>query len=182
MAAWIRQHAPQTCVSSPAPLSAANKLRKLLSAPPDTDPRLGTGSDVADLLAAAGWPDGGHGQCRAVLIVGHQPTSTCGCFAAWRSRSGLSSRKAPSGGSPIAHATTRRRPFCASVWPLNCWHKHPSAGWRSHRRTQQPTPPPYRPCATGTSPSHGPGGPSVADTQSSRPFATHHHTRTLNSM
>ena len=74
MAAWIRQHAPQNLRVIASPAVRCQQTAQALERPFDTDPRLGTGSDVADLLAAAGWPDGGHGQCRAVLIVGHQPT------------------------------------------------------------------------------------------------------------
>ena len=74
MAAWIRQHAPQNLHIIASPAVRCQQTAQALERPFDTDPRLGTGSDVADLLAAAGWPDGGHGQCRAVLIVGHQPT------------------------------------------------------------------------------------------------------------
>ena len=74
MAAWIRQHAPQNLHIIASPAVRCQQTAQALERPFDTDPRLGTGSDVADLLAAAGWPDGGLGKCRTVLVVGHQPT------------------------------------------------------------------------------------------------------------
>ena len=74
MAAWIRQHAPQNLRVIASPAVRCQQTAQVLERPFDTDPRLGTGSDVTELLAAVSWPDGGVEKCRAVLVVGHQPT------------------------------------------------------------------------------------------------------------
>ena len=70
VAQWLINHEPKKLrvISSPA-----KRTVQTVSAFTDkfeTDRRLAPGRDVADLLAATGWPDSGG----AVLVVGHQPT------------------------------------------------------------------------------------------------------------
>lgn len=74
MAAWIRQHTPQKLHVIASPAIRCQQTAQALGLPFDTDPRVGTDHDVSELLAAIGWPDGGEEKCRAVLVVGHQPT------------------------------------------------------------------------------------------------------------
>ena len=74
MAEWIKKHAPKDLRIVASPTVRCQQTAQALERPFDTDLRLGTGSDVGDLLAAAGWPDGGHGKSHTVLVVGHQPT------------------------------------------------------------------------------------------------------------
>ena len=74
MAAWIRQHAPNDLRVIASPAVRCQQTAQALDLPFDTDPLLSTGHDVTHLLASAGWPDGGSGKSRTVLVVGHQPT------------------------------------------------------------------------------------------------------------
>lgn len=78
MARWILAHAPQDLRIVVSPATRCQQTAAALGLPFETNQRLSTGSDVADLLAVAGWPEGAakaaDGEPRAVLIVGHQPT------------------------------------------------------------------------------------------------------------
>ena len=72
MAEWLKTHAPKNLRILVSPAVRCQQTAKALGSPFETDKRLGTDSDAANLLAAAGWPDGKG--ARAVLVVGHQPT------------------------------------------------------------------------------------------------------------
>ena len=72
MAEWIRKHAPKNLRILVSPAVRCQQTATALGLPFETDKRLGTDSDAAHLLAAAGWPDGKGAP--AVLVVGHQPT------------------------------------------------------------------------------------------------------------
>ena len=72
MAEWLKKHAPKNLRILASPAVRCQQTAKALGLPFETDRRLGTDSNAANLLAAAGWPDGG--KASAVLIVGHQPT------------------------------------------------------------------------------------------------------------
>ena len=72
MAEWLRKHAPKNLSILVSPAIRCQQTAKALGLPFETDKRLGTDGDAANLLAAAGWPDGNGAP--AVLIVGHQPT------------------------------------------------------------------------------------------------------------
>ena len=74
MAAWLKTHAPKDMRIVASPARRCQQTAQALGLPFETDPRLGVGSDAADVLAAADWPDGGAGERGAVLVVGHQPT------------------------------------------------------------------------------------------------------------
>lgn len=76
MAEWLRQNAPKNLRIVVSPAIRCQQTAQALGLPFETDKRLGTDSDVSQLLAAIDWPDGreedvGH---RAALVVGHQPT------------------------------------------------------------------------------------------------------------
>ena len=72
MAEWIKKQAPKTLRILVSPAVRGQQTAKTLGLPFETDKRLGTDSDAAHLLAAAGWPNGKGAP--AVLVVGHQPT------------------------------------------------------------------------------------------------------------
>lgn len=74
VAEWIRQNAPKSLRIVVSPAIRCQQTAQALGLPFETDKRLGTDADVAELLAAAGWPDGSPGGHKAVLVVGHQPT------------------------------------------------------------------------------------------------------------
>ena len=74
VAEWIRQNAPKSLRIVVSPAVRCQQTAQALGLPFETDKRLGTDSDVADLLAAVGWPDGGSKPHKAILVVGHQPT------------------------------------------------------------------------------------------------------------
>lgn len=73
IAGWLREHwlKPLRILVSPA--ERCQQTAHALAMPFDIDPRVGTSASVADLLAAAGWPDGSGSQGGAVLLIGHQP-------------------------------------------------------------------------------------------------------------
>ena len=78
MARWIKANAPKKLRIIASPAQRCQQTASALGLPFETDRRLGTDADVASLLAAIDWPDGGDrdGQrdSDAVLVVGHQPT------------------------------------------------------------------------------------------------------------
>ena len=76
MAEWLHQHAPKKLRILVSPALRCQQTAKALGLPFETDKRLGTDGNIASLLAAAGWPDGGDAAKgnSAVLVVGHQPT------------------------------------------------------------------------------------------------------------
>ena len=76
MAEWLHQHAPKKLRILVSPAVRCQQTAQALGLPFETDKRLGTDGNIASLLAAAGWPDGGDAAKgnSAVLVVGHQPT------------------------------------------------------------------------------------------------------------
>ena len=76
MAEWLHKHAPKKLRILVSPAMRCQQTAKALGLPFETEQRISTDGNVASLLAAAGWPDGGEeGKGNsAVLIVGHQPT------------------------------------------------------------------------------------------------------------
>lgn len=81
MADWIRAHAPGDLRILASPAERCQQTAGALALPYEVEPKLGTGADAADLLAAAGWPDRPEQAGGSVLLVGHQPT--LGQLAAW---------------------------------------------------------------------------------------------------
>ena len=72
MAEWLKKHAPKNLRIQVSPAVRCQQTAKALGLPFETDKRLGTDSNAANLLAAVGWPEGG--KEGAVLVIGHQPT------------------------------------------------------------------------------------------------------------
>lgn len=70
MARWLRKRLPEDSRILSSPAVRAVQTAQALDLPYEESPRIGTGADAADILAAAGWPDAGG----TVVIVGHQPT------------------------------------------------------------------------------------------------------------
>lgn len=73
MAKWIRAHAPKGLRILASPAVRTQQTAAALGLPFETLSALKPNTNVADVLAACGWPDGStYGN--AVLVVGHQPT------------------------------------------------------------------------------------------------------------
>ena len=70
MAKWLRQQLPEQTRILVSPAQRTIQTADALKLNYIVEPRIGTSAAPADLLAAAGWPDGED----AVLLVGHQPT------------------------------------------------------------------------------------------------------------
>lgn len=70
MAAWLDSHLPDTCRVLVSPADRSQQTALALQRKFKTVPELAPGASVAQVLAAANWPD----SREAVLIVGHQPT------------------------------------------------------------------------------------------------------------
>ena len=69
VAEWLRaQRLPKVLVLS-SPAKRALQTAQALGLPVKVKKQLGIGADIADLLAAADWPD----HPGAVILVGHQP-------------------------------------------------------------------------------------------------------------
>ena len=74
VAEWLRQHRPADLRILVSPAERCQQTARALALPYETEARLGTSADVADMLAAAHWPEGQGKAGGAVLLVGHQPT------------------------------------------------------------------------------------------------------------
>ncbi len=70
MAAWLDSHLPDTCRVLVSPADRSQQTALALQRKFKTVPELAPGASVAQVLAAANWPD----SREPVLIVGHQPT------------------------------------------------------------------------------------------------------------
>lgn len=72
VAHWLSKNAPNNLRIIVSPARRCQQTAEALGLPFETDARLGTTCDVAQLLAAVDWPhpDGKF----AVLVIGHQPT------------------------------------------------------------------------------------------------------------
>jgi phosphohistidine phosphatase len=69
LARWLKKHHPPKLRIIASPATRTQQTVAAFTAHCETSRKLAPGGCVADLLAAAGWPDGGG----AVLLVGHQP-------------------------------------------------------------------------------------------------------------
>jgi phosphohistidine phosphatase len=76
VAEWIKRNAPKDMSILVSPATRCQQTAEALGKEFTTDKRLATNSNTANVLGAAGWPDGNKsGKGRpAVLVVGHQPT------------------------------------------------------------------------------------------------------------
>ena len=80
MAKWINKHAPKELRIIASPALRCQQTAQALGRPFETDRRLATSGDVADLLTVAGWPivrgaeEAREATPKITLIVGHQPT------------------------------------------------------------------------------------------------------------
>lgn len=75
IADWLRQRRPKNLRILVSPAERCQQTARALALPYDTEPTLGTGAEVADILAAAHWRETqGQAESSAVLLVGHQPT------------------------------------------------------------------------------------------------------------
>jgi phosphohistidine phosphatase len=70
VAQWLHQHLPRRRRILVSPTERTQQAAHALELPYELEPKVGPGATVADLLAAAHWPEQGG----AVLIIGHQPS------------------------------------------------------------------------------------------------------------
>jgi phosphohistidine phosphatase len=70
VAQWLKPRLPAGCAILASPARRAQQTAAALDLPYATEARIGVQADLADILAAAGWPR----RKGAVLLVGHQPT------------------------------------------------------------------------------------------------------------
>lgn len=70
VAKWLKAHLPKKTRILVSPATRTQQTAHALAMPFEVEPKIGTGADTADLIAASNWP----GHSGAVLLVGHQPT------------------------------------------------------------------------------------------------------------
>lgn len=70
VAAWLKPRLPKDCLILVSPARRAQQTAAALGMSFTSDERIGVHANVADIIAAAGWPK----RKGAVLVVGHQPT------------------------------------------------------------------------------------------------------------
>ena len=70
MAKWLRARIPENVVMLVSPARRAQQTARALNPEFRTVKEIGLAASAADVLLAAGWPDG----VGTVVVVGHQPT------------------------------------------------------------------------------------------------------------
>lgn len=70
MAGWLEPRLPKNLKILVSPAVRTQQTAHRLALPYEIEPRIATGADVSNLIAAAHWPE----HSGAVLLVGHQPT------------------------------------------------------------------------------------------------------------
>ncbi len=70
VARWLQQNLPRKRRILVSPAERTQQTAHALELPYELEEKVGVGATVADVLAAANWPE----QSGAVLIIGHQPT------------------------------------------------------------------------------------------------------------
>jgi phosphohistidine phosphatase len=70
VAQWLKPRLPRDTLILASPAKRAQQTAEALDLPCTTERRIGVSADVADLIAASGWPD----HKGTVLLIGHQPT------------------------------------------------------------------------------------------------------------
>ncbi len=73
VAHWLRENDPRPLRILVSPATRCQQTAHPLALPFETEARLAPDADVADLLAAANWPDGYGKHGGTVLLLGHQP-------------------------------------------------------------------------------------------------------------
>lgn len=74
VARWLGSRLPEGARILASPAVRAVRTAEALGLPVEEIAQIGTGADAADILAAAGWPEGTEKRGGAVVVVGHQPT------------------------------------------------------------------------------------------------------------
>lgn len=74
IAGWLRQHYQKQLRILVSPAVRCQQTAHTMALPFDIEARIGTSATVADLLAAAKWPDGSGAHGGGVMLIGHQPT------------------------------------------------------------------------------------------------------------
>lgn len=69
MAKWLKPRLPKKLKILVSPAARTQQTAHALALPFEVEPRIDTGADVADLIAATRWPQ----HPGPVLLVGHQP-------------------------------------------------------------------------------------------------------------
>jgi phosphohistidine phosphatase len=70
VAQWLKPRLPADCLILASPAKRAQQTAAALDLPYTTERRIGVQTNIADIVAATGWPR----RKGAVLVVGHQPT------------------------------------------------------------------------------------------------------------
>ena len=70
VAQWLKPRLPADCLILASPAKRAQQTAAALDLPYTTERRIGVHANIADIIAATGWPR----RKGAVLVVGHQPT------------------------------------------------------------------------------------------------------------
>ncbi len=73
VARWLLERQPKHLTILVSPAVRCQQTAHALGQHFETEARMAPGADVADLIAASGWPEGGGQRGAAVLLVGHQP-------------------------------------------------------------------------------------------------------------
>lgn len=70
VARWLKARLPKKTRILVSPATRTQQTAHALALPFEAEPKIGSGADAADLIAATHWPE----HSGAVLLVGHQPT------------------------------------------------------------------------------------------------------------
>lgn len=73
VARWFHERQPKHLTILVSPAERTQQTAHALAQHYDIEAKIGPGADVADLIGAAGWPEGAKQRGGAVLLVGHQP-------------------------------------------------------------------------------------------------------------
>lgn len=73
VARWLAERLPKHTRIVASPTVRTQQTAKALHLPFETSSLLAPGSGVADLISAAGWPEGNGSRGGATVLVGHQP-------------------------------------------------------------------------------------------------------------
>ncbi|MBK6555378.1 MAG: histidine phosphatase family protein [Rhodocyclaceae bacterium] len=74
MAGWLRERLSGKVAVLVSPTERTRQTAHALGLPFEIEPKIGPSADVADLLAAIGWPEGKVSRGGTAILIGHQPT------------------------------------------------------------------------------------------------------------